>query len=246
MAYNRRRTYRRRYRRPPLSDRQERAVKAIALGTAETKHFVFIQDVSTLLVDPVYYNPTTPWATWVGNIIAPIPRIIDDVITPDNENVAGDEMNFRGWKFWIDFQYINATPTTPVYTGQYRFTVYRTNSYSGGAVSSTSGAGLYDPDFPFVSPTQWVWDTNLVDIVYQRKWTVGTGGGPSQLIDKTFWIPMNRKLVMKQEMDAGTSTTNELLGWQYYYCMEIRIPGQVALQNAIGGQIAWKAYWKDP
>ena len=155
-------------------------------------------------------------------------------------------MDFRGWKFWIDMQYTNADPTRPVYTGQYRFTVYRTNVFDARDAFPANGNGLLDPDFPFVSPTQWVWDHNLVDIVYQRKWTIGTGGGPSQLVDKTFWVPMKRKLTIKQEMNAGTSTVGELLGWQYYYCIEIRIPGQTALQNAVGGQIAWKAYWKDP
>lgn len=245
MAYKRRRTYRRN-RKPPLSDRQERAVKAIALGTVETKHHVFTQDITTLLVDPAYYSAGNSTVAWIGNVISPIPRIIDDVITPDNENVSGDQLDFRGWKFWIDIQTVAAVSTTPVYTAQYRFTVYRSNLYDGNAVAPTVGVGLLDPDFPFVSPTQWVWDTNLTEIIYQRKWTKGSGGSPSALTDLTFWVPMKRKLVIKQEMNAGTSTVGELLGWQYYYCLEVRQPGQANLAVSIGGQVAWKAYWKDP
>lgn len=244
MAYSRRRTYRR-HKRPPLSNRQERAVKAIALGTAETKHYVYTQDVTTLLADPAYYTVGINSAIWAGNIIAPIPRIIDRVVTPTNESVEGSMMDFRGWKFWIDLQTVAATSTTPVYTAQYRFTVYRSNSYGGAVVFNTNGSDLLDPDFPFTSPTQFVWDNRKVDIVYQRKWTRGSGGSPSALTDLTFWVPMKRKLVMKEE-ENSTAVVGELLGWNYYYSLEMRQPGSANLATSIGGQVAWKAYWKDP
>lgn len=244
MAYQRRRTYRR-HKRPPLSNRQERAVKAIALGTAETKHYVYVQDVSTLLVDPAYYTAGNVAASFSGNLIAPIPRIIDRVVTPSNESVEGDAMDFRGWKFWIDLQTVSATATTPVYSTQFRFTVWRQSDYDGGAVFPTPLSTIRDDDFPFVSPVILVWETNRVEVVYQKKWTKHSGGGPDTITDLTFWVPMKRKLMMVDE-ENSTAAVGKLLGWQYYYTLEMRQPGSANLATSIGGQVAWKAYWKDP
>lgn len=158
---------------------------------------------------------------------------------------AGDKINWRGlrWEF-----YLYATNATPGGTPdvQFRFTVYRINTYGFGYNQIGPSAEEVTPEASSIA-TWYKWRTEFVDVLYQRKFKMDNNGNRTSLLNKKFWVKANRKLVSADEDLSGASfdTFGEVKGGNIYWALEVFAPGSGNLGTEFTGNIVSTTYFKD-
>lgn len=218
-----------------FSKRKERAIKAIAKGEIETKHFwrqVPSYSASGANADYGRYF----------NIFANVPK--DQAGADSEENVIGNTFDARGVKFVI------STVSSVDYEVIYRATVLSCNDYfydTAGTVLSAGNGIFYEQEYSAFLPRK-RYNIQSVNILHSETWS-NKKLYSTQAADeafKTFFVPIKGKKHSKAEEEVD-ATVNELKGKQYYLLVEQYIAGAPASppNASIGTSVAWCVYWKD-
>lgn len=245
MAYRRKRTYRRK-KGKRLSKFMVRAITAVTKKQIETKHVPDTRVWATTLIDTGYISG--PSHAMVGNIFSGIARGEDPSVVTTTHQVFGEQFDARGFKFMLDLWSIQAfVPTANNGLDvRFRFTVFKQSGYvNTGAASLPTTANQFDQEY-LTTPTIARWDAQTVDVIYQRSFYMNYDGGNNAMIKKKFWVPIKGIKTMTIEQGAsGGNIVGQLLGWQYYWALEIFSPGNTNLLTTVEGQIQDAVYFKD-
>lgn len=243
MAYRRRRTIRRRARRPVFGKRAQRAIVAISQRPVETKTSTISTSFDTFLTGAGFTSGTVFAAR--GNIFAPIARA-DTTSTQSEHEVIGNEFMARGFRWNLDL-YSNVAGQVKV-----RFTCYSYTSYTPGLplfnpVNNTDD--VLDPEFPVqnLTPTEYRYNPQRVNILKQKTWLLGGGGSVGFIANLKCWVPIKGKKITAEEEGTILATTiNRLKGRNYYWVVEIFAVGAYSnLQTNIDGALGTTVYFKD-
>lgn len=243
MAYRRRRTIRRRRaRRPVFGKRATRAIVAISQRPVETKTFTISADFDTFLSGAGYTSGSSYAIR--GNIFGPIPRADTAGVQSEHE-VIGNEFMSRGFRWNLDL--FSGSPGIL----RVRFTCYSYNTYVPGLplfnpVANTDD--VLDPEFPVqnLTATEYRWNPQRVNILKQRTWTLGGGGSQGYAANLKVWVPIKgRKISAQEEGTVLATTINQLKGKQYFWVVELLVPGIANISTNVNGALGTTVYFKD-
>ncbi|AJD07518.1 capsid protein [Sewage-associated circular DNA virus-36] len=241
MAYHRktRRGHRSKRKTPKrLSQHMVRAIKAISQGEVETKRYMVSTDISTALTAAGYVSGNN--AVIRRNFLSDLPRESNTAVNSD-ASFIGDQINLRGlrWSF-----HGSILPTVNP-DAMYRFTVYRDSFYFAGTNGPGPGDRIFEQQQSTI-PTWSMWNTQVTDIVFQRKFRMRVSSIGSEVLDKKFYIPLRRKITSNSDESLTINTTmGAIKGQQLYWVLEIYAQGQTNLMTGIAGTIDTVVYFKD-
>lgn len=236
MAYNRRRTYRRR--RQIFSKRQKQAIERIAVKPAETKHMDENWDINALLTTAGYIGGGT--FSIRGAIHNQIPRE-NNTLTRSEHTFIGNQIMMRGFR-WEFMGYPIAAGGTPDI--KFRFTVYE-DPTTFTTLPVTTGTQPFDTDFT-TTPVWARWNTQTTRIRFQRRFTLGQASIGQSNIHKKFYIPIRRKLTSQaEESTALNSFFGPAKEVQLYWVLECLAPNFSQLNTQLNGYVQTTVYFKD-
>lgn len=246
MAYRRKRSNRRRKRGKHLSKFMVRAIKAVTKQEIETKHWVYSSNLASALLNGGYV-PGQPAVAFYGNIYSPIARGEDPSIRDTSHQVFGQEFDSRGFKFMVDLWSVQSfvPAASNALDIRFRFTVFKQSGYSSIVLGNLPpGSATFDQDL-LTTPTVARWDPDTVVVVYQKSFYMNYDGGANAMVKRSFWVPLKGKRTCTNEESSSAGTVSQLLGWQYYWALEIFSPGNTTLTTTLEGQLQHKIYFKD-
>lgn len=242
MAYHRRRTYRRRSRRPIFGKKATRAIMAISQKPVETKTSTISGDFDTFLTNAGYLGGSLFAAR--GNVFSNIARA-DTASVQSEHEVIGNEFMSRGFRWNLDL-YSNTAGILKV-----RFTCYSYTSYTPGLPiynPVTSSDDVLDPEFPVqnLTPTEYRYNPQRVNILKRKTWTFGAGGSAGFVANMKVWVPITGRKISAEEEGAVLATTiNRLKGRNYYWVVEFLAPSYTNISSSVNGAISTTVYFKD-
>jgi len=242
--------YRRKTRRAPrrkrrtnrrLSKHMVRAIKAISQQPVETKAYAYTVAFDTLLVTTGYAGGVAH--TVQANIFSDIPRL-KDTLTKTENSFIGNKIQSRGLRFQINVFSSNAAALSS--DCLFRFTVYKQSVYIGSLVSLASSSTVFDQS-QTTSPTWAMWNTQRVNIIFQRKFRLAQLGQINGIVNRKFWVPLRKQVEATEEESTAVNTyMGEVKGMQYYWVLEILSPGNPStLTTSYDGYVNTKVYFKD-
>lgn len=232
-----------------------RAIKAIAAKPQETKWSLVTDDVTE----------DWPVSSWVPNgannsSIAFVRNIFWDVNSsdslgvPSRSEVEGQFFNSRG----ISVKFLLHYPTNDlVHILRWRVTVFSTTEYpttwtdTWQPVNSTDTL-IWNPDDSSPDATFRRFNHDKMNVLKSMSGTLSLGGQQNSLVEKKMWIPLRRKMVVRER--EATNTTLSNIGWlkdkNYFIVLEMYDPQGLLLTSETYPY--WKTefrkqvYWKDP
>ena len=186
-----------------FSERQREAILRIAQAPIETKNHTVTITWAQYLTNTLYTAPAFSHAG-AYNFLGPIPRQTS-VVQGGTTGIAsfiGDELNLRGLRFEFNLYSLGNGNPGAVFDGAFRFTVYRINVYAANYRQIIPADEEVTPE-GVTTPTWFKWRSENVDILYQRKFRIDNNGNRNSIMNKKFWVRMNRKCVSVDEDYTG-------------------------------------------
>nr|QTZ83210.1 MAG: capsid protein [Emberiza rustica CRESS-DNA-virus sp.] len=249
MAFNRRRTIRRRRaRRPVFGKRATKAIVAISQRPVETKKWPrsYAWGATILLSG---YTAGSSMAMR-SNIFRELPRA-DSTLTKTENEVIGNELMARG--FWIKVNLQGAVvPGGNHYGVQIRLTVYSIADRLPDAAPLIEGVAASDPifdqDFGQTQLTMRPFNMQNIRVLKSKRWDAQYQGNSDNFTsERKMWVPITgRKIASQEEPTVGTSSVfGYLKGRNYYWLLEAYSPGVTTLNSTFTGDIETQVYFKD-
>lgn len=225
-----------------FTKKQVRAIKAIAQQPVETKTSVVSADFDTFLSNAGY----TGGALYAvrGNVFSGMARADTTTVQSEHE-VIGNEFMARGFKWNLDLY--AATPGVL----KVRFTCYSYADYTPGLPLYTPVLNtdeVLDPEFPVqnLTPTEYRYNPQRVNILKRKTWTFGAGGSSGFVANMKVWVPIKGRKISAEEEGAILATTiGRLKGRNYYWVVEFLGPSFSNLSTSVNGAISTQVYFKD-
>lgn len=215
---------------------------AISQRPVETKTSVISTDFDTFLTNAGYTGGSLYAVR--GNVFSQMARA-DTVSTQSEHEVIGNEFQSRGFKWNLDLY----AATAGVF--KVRFTCYSYNEFTPGLpiynpVNNTDP--VLDPEFPVqnLTPTEYRYNPQRINILKQKTWTFGAGGSTGFVANMKVWVPITGRKISREEEGAVLATTiGGLKGKNYYWIVEFLAPLFPNISTAVNGAISTQVYFKD-
>lgn len=230
-----------------FSERQRDAIIRLAQAPIETKNHTVNLSWSAWLSNSSYLAPSVSHS-FRYNFLQPIPR---ETSTPvgggptGSASFVGDELQLRGLR--IEFNIYGVAAGDGLMSDmQFRFTVYRQNTYNPGVSQILPGSEEIQPEGSTIA-TWWKWDPDGIDILYQRKFRMDANGSRTSILSKKFWVRMNRKCVTQDADFPGAlfESFGEKKDGNLYWALETFAPGNTNLSTDYTGNLTSTVYFKD-
>lgn len=215
---------------------------AISQRPVETKTYTISADFDTFLTSAGY--TASSFYAVRGNIFSPIARA-DTALVQSEHEMIGNEIQARGFRWNLDL-YASASGVFKV-----RFTCYSYPGYTAGLplfTPVTNSDEVLDPEFPAqnLTPTEYRYNPQRVNILKQKTWTFGAGGSAGFVANMKVWVPIKgRKISMDEEGTVTSTTMGRLKGRNYYWVLEMLGPSYANISTAVNGAIGTTVYFKD-